>query len=89
MPQSILEKASENIADSVREASHVTAAVADAIQDGVGAAKRAAMQSSDAAKDFVNESSRCVKRNPMATVAAMLTVGFAAGILTGLACRRR
>ena len=42
MPQTILEKASEHIADSVREASRVTAAVADAFEDGAGVAKRVA-----------------------------------------------
>ena len=45
MPHSILEKAGEHIADSVREASRVTAAVADAFDDGLGVAKRAAKQS--------------------------------------------
>jgi ElaB/YqjD/DUF883 family membrane-anchored ribosome-binding protein len=89
MPQSTLGKASEHIADSVREASRVTAAVADAFEDGVGVARRAAKQSSDAAKDFVNDSTRRIQRNPLATVAASLAAGFAVGILTGLAIRRR
>ena len=89
MPQSILEKASEHIADSVREASRVTAAVADAFEDGVGVARRAAKQSGAAAEDFVNDSTRRIQRNPLATVAVTLAAGFAMGILTGLAIRRR
>lgn len=71
MPQSILERASEHIADSAREASRVGAAVADALEDGVGVAERAARQYSDAAKVFVNDSARRIRRTPLATVAAM------------------
>jgi len=89
MPQTILEKASEHIADSVREASRVTAAVADALEDGVGVARRAAKQSGAAAEDFVNDSTRRIRRNPLATVAVTLAVGCAIAILTGLAIRRR
>lgn len=89
MPQSILEKAGEHIAESVREASRVTAAVADAFEDGVGVARRAAKQSGAAAEDFVNDSTRRIQRNPLVTVAATLATGFAVGILTGLAIRRR
>jgi hypothetical protein len=89
MPKTILEKASEHIADSAREASRVTAAVADAFSDGVGVARRAAKQSSDAAEGFVSDSTRRIQRNPLATVVATLVVGFAVGILTGLAMRRR
>ena len=77
MPQSILEKAGEHIAESVREASRVTAAVADAFEDGVGVARRAAKQSGAAAEDFVNDSTRRIQRNPLVTVAATLAAGFA------------
>jgi len=89
MPHSIFEKAGEHIADSVREASRATVAVADAIEDGMGVAKRAVRQGSDAAEDFANESSRRIQRNPLTTVAASLAAGFAVGVLTGLASRRK
>jgi hypothetical protein len=89
MPHSIFEKAGEHIADSVREASRVTTAVADVIEDGVGMAKRAAKQSGDAAEDFVNQSRLCIRRDPLTLVAATLAAGVAVGLLTGLAIRRR
>jgi ElaB/YqjD/DUF883 family membrane-anchored ribosome-binding protein len=89
MTQNIFEKAGDNITDSVREASRVTAAVADAIKDGVGAAERAARQGRDAVEDFVNESSRCIQRHPLTAVTATLVAGFGLGILTALASRRR
>ena len=40
MTQSVLERASEHIAESARQASRTTTAVADTIEDGVGAAIR-------------------------------------------------
>jgi ElaB/YqjD/DUF883 family membrane-anchored ribosome-binding protein len=89
MPKTILERAGEHVADSVREASRITAAVADAFEDGVGVARRAARQSSDAAEDHVADSARCIQRNPLAAVAVTLAAGLAVGILTGLAIRRR
>lgn len=89
MPQSIFEKAGEHIADSVREASRVTTAVADVIEDGMGMAKRAAKQSGDAAEDFVNESRRCIRRDPLALVVTTLAAGVAVGLLIGVTIRRR
>lgn len=89
MSQNILEKAGDHIVDSVREARRVTTAVANAFENGVEAAKRAAKQGGEAAEDLVNESTRCIQRNPLTTVAATLVAGFALGILTGLAVRRR
>jgi ElaB/YqjD/DUF883 family membrane-anchored ribosome-binding protein len=89
MTQTLVEKAGEQFAQSVREASRVTSAVAEAVADGVGAAKRAAKQSGDAAEEFVQDTTRRIERNPMATVAATLIVGFGMGMLTGMCMRRR
>jgi len=89
MTQTLVEKAGEQFAQSVREASRVTSAVADAVTDGVGAAKRAAKQGGDAAEEFVQDTTRRIERNPIATVAVTLVVGFGAGILTGMCMRRR
>ena len=89
MSQTFVEKAGEHIAQSVREASRVTAAVADALVDGVDVAKRAAKQGGDAAEDFVSDSTRRIQRNPLVTVAATLVAGFAIGMLTGLNMRRK
>ena len=89
MSQTLVEKASEHIAQSVREASRVTAAVADAGVDGVEAAKRAAKQGGDAAEDFVNDSTRRIQRNPLLTVAVTFVTGLAVGMLAGLSMRRK
>jgi len=89
MAQTVVEKAGEHIAQSVREASRVTSAVADALADGVEVAKRAAKQGGDAAEDFVCDSTRRIRRNPLVTVAATFVAGLGVGILAGLTMRRK
>jgi ElaB/YqjD/DUF883 family membrane-anchored ribosome-binding protein len=89
MAQTLVEKAGEQIAQSVHEASRVTAAVADAVIEGVKAAKRAAKQGADATEDFVNDSTRRIQRNPLIAVAATLVTGIAIGMLAGLSLRRK
>jgi hypothetical protein len=89
MSQTLVERAGEHIAQSVREASKVTTAVAEAMTDGVEVAKRAAKQGGDAAEDFVNDSTRRIQRNPLVSVAATLVTGVAVGLLAGMAIRRK
>jgi ElaB/YqjD/DUF883 family membrane-anchored ribosome-binding protein len=89
MAQTLVERAGDQFAETVREASRVTSVVADAVVDGVGAAKRVAKQGSDAAEEFVVDSTRRIQRNPLATVAVTLATGFAVGMLTGLTMRRK
>jgi ElaB/YqjD/DUF883 family membrane-anchored ribosome-binding protein len=89
MSQTLVDKAGEHISQSVREASRVTAAVADAVVDGVEAARRVAKQGGDAAEDFVNDSTRRIQRNPLITVAVTFVTGLAVGTLAGLLIRRK
>jgi ElaB/YqjD/DUF883 family membrane-anchored ribosome-binding protein len=89
MSQTVVEKAGEHIAQSVREASRVTSAVADALEEGVGVAKRFAKQGGDAAEEFINDTTQRIQRHPMVTVAATLATGFIVGMLTGLLMRRK
>jgi ElaB/YqjD/DUF883 family membrane-anchored ribosome-binding protein len=89
MPQSVVEKAGEHIAESVREISRIASAASGAFEDGVRVAKRAAKQGGDAAEDFVNDTTRCIQRHPMVTVAVTLVAGFTVGMLTGLIMRQK
>ena len=89
MPQSILEKAGEHIAESVREASRVTAAVADAFEDGVGVARRAAKQKRCRCRRLRERFNAAHSTKSAGYGAATLATGCAMGILTGLAIRRR
>jgi ElaB/YqjD/DUF883 family membrane-anchored ribosome-binding protein len=83
MPQSVLERAGEHIAESARKASRTTSSVAEAIEDGVGAAKRVTKQGCDAAEEFLDDMTKRLQRHPIETVVASLAVGVAAGILIG------
>ena len=89
MPQSVLERAGDHIAESARKASRTTSAVVDAIEDGVGAAKRVAKQGCDAAEEFLDDTTKRLQRHPIETVVASLAVGVVVGILIGWAMKRR
>lgn len=89
MSQTLVEKAGEHIAQSVREASCMTAAITEAVADGVEAARRVARQGGDVAEDFMKDSTRRVQRNPLVAVVATLVVGLGVGVLAGLSMKRK
>jgi hypothetical protein len=88
MSQTVVEETAGHIADSARQASCATKAVADAIEDGVGAVKRAAKKSGDAAEELLNDTSERLQRNPLLTIAATFAIGITAGALLGWMMRR-
>jgi len=89
MTQSVLERTGEQIAETARKASRATSAVADAFEDGVEAARRAAKQGGDAAEEFMDDTTKRLQRHPIETVAATFTLGVAVGILIGWMVKRR
>jgi len=85
-----LDKTAERIAQSARQASRATSAVADAIiENGVGVVRRAAKQGGDAAGEFLNDTSQRIQRHPTLTIAVTFAVGFTAGALIGWMVKRR
>jgi ElaB/YqjD/DUF883 family membrane-anchored ribosome-binding protein len=89
MSQTVVERTAEHIADSARQASRVTSAIGDAIEDGMGVVKRAAKQGGDAAEEFLDQTSDRLQRHPLLTVAATFAIGVTAGALIGWMMRRR
>jgi len=89
MPQSVLERSAERIAESAHQASRATSAVADAIEDGVGVVRRAAKEGGDAAEEFLNDTTQRLQRHPVLTIATTFAVGFTAGTLVGWMMKRR
>jgi ElaB/YqjD/DUF883 family membrane-anchored ribosome-binding protein len=83
MSQTVLDRTAEHIAESARQASCATSAVADAIGNGVGVVRRAAKQGGDAAEEFLNDTTQRIQRHPVLTVATTFAVGFTAGALLG------
>jgi ElaB/YqjD/DUF883 family membrane-anchored ribosome-binding protein len=88
MSQTVVEETAGHIAESARQASCATNAVADAIEDGVGVLKRAAKQSGDVADELLNDTTERLQQHPLLTVAATLAVGIAAGALMGWMWKR-
>ena len=81
MSQTVAERTTKHIGETARQASRATCAIADAIEDGVGVARRVAKQGRDAAEEFLNDTTPHIQRNPVLTVATTFAAGVAAGTL--------
>jgi ElaB/YqjD/DUF883 family membrane-anchored ribosome-binding protein len=79
MTQSIFEQTGEQISDTAHKASRAASAVAEAIEDGVGEARRAAKHSCCAAAELYDDTKRRVQTHPVETVLATLAAGIAVG----------
>ena len=89
MNKSVLEKAEEHIIDPMHKVSRATTAVAEAIEDGIHAAKRVGKVGSDVAEEFIDDAKDRVKRHPTGTIVAAFAVGFAFGGLLDALMRRK
>jgi ElaB/YqjD/DUF883 family membrane-anchored ribosome-binding protein len=83
MTQSVLEQLGEQVDVTVHKASRAASAVADVLEDGVCATKRAAKQGSQAASELYVDTRKRVQRHPVESVAATFAVGVAAGAAMG------
>ena len=89
MAQSVSERTGEQIAETARKASHAASAVADAFEDGVGAARRVAKQGGDAAEELLDDTTKRLQRHPIETIVVTFAVGVAAGMAIGWMIKRR
>jgi hypothetical protein len=91
MSQTVSDGTVEPIGESVRQASHATSSVADAtIEDGVGVVQRAAKEGSDAAEEFLNDTTQGMRRHRVLSIAVTFAViGFSAAALIGWMIKRR
>ena len=88
MSQSALEQVGEQIDKTAHEASRTASYVADALEDGVKAARRAAKHGGDVATELLDVTKKRVQRHPIETVMATFAVGIAAGAAIGWMARR-
>jgi hypothetical protein len=63
MSQTVVDKTADQIAEVARKASRASTAIGDAIEDGVGVARRAVKQGADAFEDSVGVARRAVKQS--------------------------
>jgi hypothetical protein len=89
MSQTVAERTAGHIEESARQAVRATSAVAEALRDGVGVARRAAKQGGDAAEEFLDDTTRRIRRHPVLTVVTTFAAGFTAGALIGWTLKRR
>jgi ElaB/YqjD/DUF883 family membrane-anchored ribosome-binding protein len=89
MALTVLERAGEQIADTAHKASRAASAAADALENGVEAARCAAKQGCSSVAELIDDTKRRVQRHPIEMVAAALATGIAVGTAIGCMIRRR
>ena len=89
MAENILEKADAQVAESIRKLSRATSAMAEAIDEGVGAIKLAVKRSGDLAEELMDDTTQRVKRHPVGAMVATLAVGLVAGAFIGWMVSRK
>ncbi len=88
MTQTFVERAADHITESTHHAARATAAIGDAIGNGVEVMRRTAKHGGEVAEDLLNDTTRRLQRNPAITVAATFLVGIFAGALIGWMAKR-
>jgi ElaB/YqjD/DUF883 family membrane-anchored ribosome-binding protein len=89
MEQSVFEHVGQQIDDTTHKATRAASAVADALEDSVLAAGRAARDGADAATELLYNTKRRLQRHPLETVAVSFVAGIAAGAAIGWMMRRK
>jgi len=83
MSDTVVGRAGETIADTVRSASRMSSAMADAVEESIGYAKRVAKQAGDAAEELFDDTTKRLQRHPVETVVGSVVVGVAIWIVLG------
>jgi len=89
MTETVVGRAGEQIAETARTASRLTSAMADAVEVGLGEARRVAKQAGDAAEELFDETSKRLGRHPVETVVGSVAVGIAIGVVIGWLISRK
>ena len=79
MAENSAEKADAQVAESIHKLTRATSAMAEAIDEGVGAIKLAVKRSGDLAEEMIDDTTQRVKRHPVETVVATFTLGLIVG----------
>jgi hypothetical protein len=85
MAQSVAEWTGDQVAEAARQASRAATALADALEESLGATRRIAKQGGDTAEELMDDTIKRVQRHPVETVIATFSIGIATGITIGVA----
>jgi ElaB/YqjD/DUF883 family membrane-anchored ribosome-binding protein len=89
MTENIVDKAEAQVAGSIRKLTRATSAMAEAIDEGVGAIKLAVKRSGDLAEEMIDDTTQRVKRHPVESVVATFTMGLIVGGFIGWMASRK
>ena len=85
MAQSVVEWTGDQFAEAARQASRASTALADALEESLGATRRIAKQGGDTAEELMDDTIKRLQRHPVETVVATFSIGIATGITIGVA----
>ena len=83
MADSVIGRAGDQIAETARTATRLTSAMAEVVEESLGAAKRVAKQAGDAAEELFDETTKRLQRHPVETAVGSMVVGVCIGIIVG------
>jgi ElaB/YqjD/DUF883 family membrane-anchored ribosome-binding protein len=83
MLETVLGKADDQIAETAHRASRAASAMNEALEDGIGVAKRAVKHGCDAAEELMEDTELRIKRHPVETVIGAFALGTLIGVLIG------
>jgi hypothetical protein len=89
MAHTVFEQMSNQIDETAHKASRVASAVGDALEDGVIAARRAAIHGGDVAAQFYGDTKKRIQRNPVEMVVAATALGIATGAAISWVFKRK
>jgi ElaB/YqjD/DUF883 family membrane-anchored ribosome-binding protein len=89
MPQSVLERTSEQISETVEKAARATSGIRDAVHGRLEDARLLVRRGAHRAEELVGEGEKHVRRHPTAAVTGIFVLGLGIGVLVGLAFRRK
>ena len=87
--ETVVGRAGEQIAETARTASRLTSAMADAVEESLGGARRVAKHAGDLAEEFFDDTTKRLGRHPVETVVGSVAVGIAIGVVIGWLISRK
>lgn len=89
MPQTVLERTSEQISETVEKAARATSGICDSVQESLEDARLLARRGAHRAEELIAEGEKHIRRHPSAAVSGIFVLGLGIGVLVGWTLRRK